>query len=304
LEPYGLDGKRVLVTGASSGIGYQLAQAFAAEGSELVLVARRRDRLEGLAERICALGGSRPLVVSADLSIRGEAARVAQEAVDALGAIEVLVNNAGGALGGSVWAVADRDEARADFEVDFWSPLALIGALVPDMRLRGEGAVVNVTSMRQVFGWPMFGHNTAAQAALALITETLRLELMPFGVHVIEVIPGPVDTPVQGPTKLIPGIVEAVHGRMGMAQPEEIAVLIVEAVRDRRDRVFCPEETTRALYENPIKLREEMVEDVKRMFSESPMPGEVIDHLVIGADDPMITQAREQWEADHATGVG
>jgi NAD(P)-dependent dehydrogenase (short-subunit alcohol dehydrogenase family) len=200
--------------------------------------------------------------------------------------------------------VADRDEARADFEVDFWSPLALIGALVPDMRLRGEGAVVNVTSMRQVFGWPMFGHNTAAQAALALITETLRLELMPFGVHVIEVIPGPVDTPVQGPTKLIPGIVEAVHGRMGMAQPEEIAVLIVEAVRDRRDRVFCPEETTRALYENPIKLREEMVEDVKRMFSESPMPGEVIDHLVIGADDPMITQAREQWEADHATGVG
>jgi short-subunit dehydrogenase len=304
LEPYGVDGKRVLVTGASSGIGYQLAQTFAAEGSELVLVARRRDRLEGLAERICALGGSRPLVVSADLSIRGEAARVAQEAVDALGTIEVLVNNAGGAVGGSVWAVADRDEARADFEVDFWSPLALIGALVPDMRLRGEGAVVNVTSMRQVFGWPLFGHNTAAQAALALITETLRLELMPFGVHVIEVIPGPVDTPVQGPTKLIPGIVEAVHGRMGMAQPEEIAVLIVEAVRDRRDRVFCPEETTRALYENPIKLREEMVEDVKRMFSESPMPGEVIDHLVIGADDPMITQAREQWEADHATGVG
>jgi len=298
-----LNGKRVLVTGASSGIGYCLAQAFATEGCELALVARRRNRLDALADRISSSGRRRPLVVPADLSSRGEAARAAREAIEALGPIDVLVNNAGSAVGGSVWAVADRDEARADFEVDFWSPLALIGHIVPGMRRRGEGTVVNVTSLRQAFAWPSFGHNTAAQAALALITETLRLELLRFGVHVIEVIPGPIDTAAQGPTGLIPGIVEAVHGRLGVAEPEEIASMIVDAVRHGRDRVFCPEETTRAAYENPIKLRKQIAEDVTRVYAQSPLPGEVIDHLVIGADHPLIVQARERWETEHATRV-
>lgn len=295
-----LKDKGVLLTGASSGIGYSLALALGAAGTRQVLVARRKERLEALADRIAATGGYRPLVVAADLSVRGEAARAAKEALSALDRIDVLVNNAGGAVGGSIWAVADADEARADFEVDFWSPLALIGAVVPEMRRRGDGTVVNVTSIRQVFAWPSFGHNTAAKAALALATETLRLELMRFGVYVVEVVPGPISTPSQGPTALLPGIAEVVHNRFGMAAPEEIAAMVVDAIQDRTDRVFCPAATTKAAYDEPVRFRAEIAEEVRRIFSDAEASDEMIDHLVVGSEHPLIVQAREAWEAEHA----
>src|SRR4051812_15502191 len=199
---YELGGRRALITGASSGIGWALARAFATEGAQLVLLARRLERLEALAESIAASGAPAPIAIKCDLSVRGAARAAADEVVARLGGVDVLVNNAGGAVGGSVWAVADGDEARTDFEVDFWSPLALVGALVPGMRQRGHGTVVNVTSIRQIVAWPSFGQNASAQSALAQVTETLRLELDRFGVHVVEVIPGPIETPAQGPTRL------------------------------------------------------------------------------------------------------
>jgi short-subunit dehydrogenase len=296
-----LDGKRILVTGASSGIGWSLAKAYAREGGDLVLLARRRERLDRLAGDIEAAGGRSPTTIVADLSVRGEANRAA-DAVLEDGPLDVLVNNAGGAVGGSVWAVADGDEARSDFEVDFWSPLALIGAFVPGMRRRGSGTVINVTSMRQVFAWPSFGQNTAAQSALALITETLRLELEPFDVKVVEVIPGPIETPVQGPTKLIPGIVDAIHGRLGTATPEELAEKIVAATVDHRDRVFCPEESGRRMYENPVQARASIAADARRVRAELPA-NEMIDTLVVGADHPLILTARQQWEDEQGAGA-
>jgi uncharacterized protein len=295
---YELGGKRVLLTGASSGIGWALAKAFATEGSELAVVARRRERLDLLAEQIATAGDRRPLVVAADLSVRGAAAEAAERVLREWPGVDVLVNNAGGAVGGSLWAVADGDEARSDFEVDFWSPLAMIGAVVPGMRRRGHGAVVNVTSIRQVVAWPSFGQNSAAQAALAVATETLRLELDRFGVNVVEVIPGPIETPVQGPTQLMPGIVDALHGRLGTATPVELAALIVEAVKMGSDRVFCPEESTRHMYEHPVEARAQIGADARRTLNELP-PDDAIDTLVIGADHPLVLSAREQWEREH-----
>jgi uncharacterized protein len=287
--------KKILVTGASSGIGRALAKAYAARGATLVLLARRRERLQRLAEEIEADGGMPPSTVICDLSIKGEAKRAADEILADHGGLDVLVNNAGGAVGGSVWAVADGDEARSDFEVDLWSPLALIGAFVPEMRRRGSGTVINVTSLRQVFAWPSFGQNTAAQAALASITETLRLELEPFQVKVVEVIPGPIETAAQGPTKLIPGIIDAIHGRLGTATPEELAEMVVTATIDHRDRVFCPEESGRRMYENPVQARADIAADARRVQAELPA-NEMVDTLVVGADHPLILTARQQWE--------
>jgi NAD(P)-dependent dehydrogenase (short-subunit alcohol dehydrogenase family) len=301
MPPERLNDKRILVTGASSGIGRALAKAYAVEGARLVLLARRRERLEQLAEEIETAGGRPPSIVVADLSVRGRAKDAAGEILEQ-GHLDVLVNNAGGAVGGSVWAVADGDEARSDFEVDFWSPLALIGAFVPEMRRRQSGTVINVTSMRQVFAWPSFGQNTAAQAALAVITETLRLELEPFGVRVVEVIPGPIETAVQGPTRLIPGIVDAIHGRLGSATPEELAEKIVAATIEHRDRVFCPEESGRRMYENPVEARAEIAADARRVRSELPV-SELIDTLVVGADHPLILTARRQWEEEQGQGA-
>lgn len=300
---YEVSGRRVLITGASSGIGWALAKEFAQAGAKLALLARRGERLEQLADEIHAASSARPVLWPVDLSIRGAAAAAAEAVEAELGPVDVLVNNAGGAVGGSIWAVADRDEARANFEVDFWSPLALIGSLVPEMRARGEGCVVNVTSLRQIITWPSFGHNSAAQAALAQITETLRLELMPYGIHVVEVIPGPIQTPAQGPTSLMPGITEAIHDRLGTATAQEISASIVQAVQRRDERVFCPEETTRRAYEDPVATRSQIAEDVRRVYGNLPA-NEMIDTLVIGADHPMILEARARWEAEHGDARG
>ena len=144
-------GARVVLTGASSGIGAELARVFAARGARLAITARRRERLEALADE---LGEPRALVFETDLSERGAAAELGREAEAALGGVDVLVNNAGGGVGGRIATVADRDEAREAFEVNYWSPLALVRALLPAMLERDAGMVVNVTSMAQVNTWP------------------------------------------------------------------------------------------------------------------------------------------------------
>ena len=126
-----LEGQRILVTGASSGIGRDLARQLAGRGARLAITARRRELLDALADDIEQQGRPRPAVLVADLLERGAAAGLAAEAQDALGAVDILVNNAGGGVGGTQWRVGDTDAAREAFELNFWSPLALTSALVP-----------------------------------------------------------------------------------------------------------------------------------------------------------------------------
>ncbi|MFI5290325.1 MAG: SDR family NAD(P)-dependent oxidoreductase, partial [Polyangia bacterium] len=153
-----LNGKRVLVTGASSGIGRALSKALAQAGAKLAIAARRVGALEALADEIALAGGARPVVLTADLSARGEAERLGARAIEALGAVDILVNNAGVGAGGAQVVMGDADEARALFETNYWAPLALTRALVPEMRKRGAGAVVNVASIGAVTPMPFAGH--------------------------------------------------------------------------------------------------------------------------------------------------
>jgi NAD(P)-dependent dehydrogenase (short-subunit alcohol dehydrogenase family) len=142
-----MQGKRVLLTGASSGIGRALAAELAARGALLVLAARRADLLEELAEEIAADGHRRPEVIPADLSEPGAAQALATAALSALdGSLDVLINNAGASLTGAQSMIGDMPDARAVFEVNLWSPLALTAAVVPVMRTAGAGIIVNVTS--------------------------------------------------------------------------------------------------------------------------------------------------------------
>ena len=231
--------RNVLLTGASSGIGRALALELAAGGNRLALVARRRELLDDVASAIEARGAPRPVVMPADLAVPGEARRVAEAAVQALGEVDVLINNAGGGAGGVTWRASDGPQARESFEVNYWSPLALISAVVPQMLERGSGTIVNVTSLAQVMTWPAMGPYTATKAALGLATETLRLELAGTGVHVVEVIPGPVDTAMQAESALLSGLAEALR-TAPVGNPQQLAKMIATGIDRGTDRLVYP----------------------------------------------------------------
>lgn len=200
-----LKGKTALLTGASSGIGRALAKELAGAGVRLAVSARRADALASLADDIERAGGVRPEVLPADLSKRGQARRLAERASTALGRVDVLINNAGVGIGGAQHVIGDDEIAREMFETNYWSALALVAALVPGMRERGQGAVVNVESMGAVLPMPLAGHYASTKAALSLCSETLRLELRGAGVHVFSVLPGPVETGMLAEYREVPG---------------------------------------------------------------------------------------------------
>lgn len=295
-----LQDRRVLITGCSSGIGSALAREVARRGARLAVVARRQALLEELADEIESQGMPRPAVIVADLSKRGAAAELAVRADSELGGVDILINNAGGGVGGSQWAVGDRDEARDAFEINFWSPLALTRALVPGMLERGAGAVVNVTSMGRVMTWAGMGHYCATKAAFGTATETLRLELTGTGIHVMEVIPGPTDTATQGETRLVPGISEALK-RSPLGQPEELARLIVRGLERRRSVLVYPR-LLGAAYFLPSATRWYVRLMTSRLEREPGYASIRQDPRVVRSGsmgDDEAREARAAWEQEH-----
>jgi short-subunit dehydrogenase len=212
----------------------------------------------------------------------------------------VLVNNAGGGVGGQVPAVGDRDEARDAFEVNLWSPLAFVRALAPAMVERGSGAIVNVTSMAQVSTWPGFGMYASTKAALAVATETLAMELADSGVHVMEVIPGPVDTAVQGETRLAPGI-ERMLSRVPLGDAAVLARLIADALERGRTRLVYPRRAALA-YVLPALARRDTRRVAARVARElDPAVREGLGSLVVrtgSMGDDVTRTAREAWERE------
>lgn len=234
-----LDGARVLLTGASSGIGRELARRLAAEGALLVVAARRRELLEELCDEIAVAGHHRPLAVPTDLSVPGSAASLAAATLDIFGhEIDAVINNAGASLTGAQSRIGDAATARAVYEVNLWSPLALSAALLPTMLASGKGAVVNVTSTVQSIPLPMLGYYGSSKSALAQLTRSLRLELIDTPIRVVEVVPGATDTPLRdieelpwktSPPKTLPPV-----------SPQSSATAIVRGLKRGANRVVYP----------------------------------------------------------------
>jgi short-subunit dehydrogenase len=180
-----------IVTGASSGIGERIARRLAARGYRTVLVARRADRLEGLAEELSAHAPSAavPLDLAAAAGVEPAFARI----VAAHGPADVLVNNAGFGRYGTFLEHADA-EHRSLMEVNYFAAVAAIRAVLPGMIGRRAGHVINIASMSTKMGpWGHAGY-AAAKAALVSLTQTLAGEHEGDGVHFSYVNPGIVDT--------------------------------------------------------------------------------------------------------------
>ena len=245
-----LSDAHVLLTGASSGVGRRLARRLAERGALLVLCGRRPALLEELAEEIAEAGGREPIVLAVDLARRGTAAELAATAKARLGRVDFLINNAGSNLHGCPSEVGDRTEARELFELNVWSPLALVRELVPDMRRRGAGVVVNVTSLAIVAPFPAVGHYCASKAALSLATQSLRLELRATGVEVLEVLLGPIDTPGSRANRTLAGA-ERWLDSAKPGDPDKAAAAIARAIERGRRRLVYPRRMA-VSYELPV----------------------------------------------------
>ncbi len=188
---------RVLVTGAGSGIGRATAEVLTERGHEVVATARRADALEGLEAAQCLA-----LDVTSDESV---AACVADA-----GAIDVLVNNAGITETGPM-ETYPHEVLLKMFETNVFGPMRMIRALVPSMRERGEGVVVNVTSVEGRVAAPLAGGYCGTKHALEALSESLAFEVGHFGVRVVIVEPG----------YIAPGMRNAIrHGEDGTVYEE------------------------------------------------------------------------------------
>jgi short-subunit dehydrogenase len=238
-----LRGKKVLITGASRGIGEAVARALAAEGAALALSARGLEALEALADSIAGRGAVRPSVLAVDLAERGEAEALAARTLAALGNVDILINNAAAEGEGSYSEAGDDEHARELFETNYWSPMALTRALVPPMIARGSGAVVNVSSLGAITPFPRTGHYPSTKAALAIATEALRVELSGSGVHVVLVFPGLVNTPMFRDFKARPDLGTKMRRNLGfmpVGRATALAQLLVSALRRERKTIVYP----------------------------------------------------------------
>ena len=187
-------GKRVLITGASSGVGAALARALAAQGAVVGLIARRRDRLaEVLAD--CQNAAPESTMWVADLADAPAVGPLALQAWDTLGGVDVLVNNAAIPKRRAVTAL-DPDEVEAVMRVNFFAPMRMTLAVLPRMLERGRGTIVNVSSVGGRLGIIHESAYSASKFALCGWSEAMAVDLHGTGVSVKLIEPGPVDTEI------------------------------------------------------------------------------------------------------------
>jgi uncharacterized protein len=201
--------KRVtLITGASAGIGTELARVFASNGHRLAIVARRADRLAALAAEITAAGKGAPIVISCDLEAADCGDRIAAALAAAGVEVEFVVNNAGFGLMGRA-AELDRAEQLGIIAVNIRA-LTDLSLRFADSVIRNRGGILNVASIAGFLPGPGMAVYYASKAYVLSFTEALRGELGPQGVRVTALCPGPVPTEFQSRAGFEPGFDSAV----------------------------------------------------------------------------------------------
>ena len=176
--------KVVLITGCSTGIGRDLAQQLTQAGYTVVATARKTETLDDLSAAL-----KLPLDVTQSASVNNAVARVLQQ----FGRIDVLVNNAGYALRGALEEIPD-EQVQQMFDVNVFGVLRMIRAVAPHMREQRTGRIINISSIAGKLSTPANGTYSATKFALEALNDALRLELLPFGIHVISIEPGAIKT--------------------------------------------------------------------------------------------------------------
>lgn len=227
----------VIVTGASTGIGAATARRFARAGWAVVAAARSEAKLQQLVADIEAAGGC-ALAAPADVTRQEDITRLVTQALAAFGRIDVLINNAGVGISGTLDSL-DLDALAYTLKLNVLAPIAALQAVAPVMKRQGGGVIVNVSSMIEAAAVPYMSGYGASKAALGYLSDAAAIELDPYNIAVIRVLPGITETEFNA-NLLKSGEatpLETLFERAGLlkaATAERVADAIWDAVASRR----------------------------------------------------------------------
>jgi short-subunit dehydrogenase len=224
-----VSGKTVMITGASSGIGRATALKIGRAGGTVLLVSRTREKLEELAGEIDDLGGV-AYAHPCNLTDLDDIDRMAAEVLEQHEAVDVLINNAGKSIRRSVDRTYNRfHDYQRTMQVNYFGPVKLILALLPSMRERKSGHIINISTIGLQVNTPRFAAYVASKAALDAFSRSMAPEVIGDGVHVTTIYMPLVRTPMIAPTKH--------YERFPTLTPDEAADMICEAIRKRPKRI-------------------------------------------------------------------
>ncbi|HEX8975170.1 MAG TPA: SDR family NAD(P)-dependent oxidoreductase [Solirubrobacteraceae bacterium] len=282
-----VQGRTVMITGASSGIGEAAARKVGRAGGIVLLVARSADKLEALAEEVRELGGD-AFAHPCDLTDPDDVDRMASEVLAEYGHVDVLVNNAGKSIRRSINRSYDRfHDYQRTMQLNYFAPVKLILDLLPTMRRQGAGHIVNVSTIGLQVNTPRFAAYLASKAALDAFSRSIGPEVIGDGVHITTVYMPLVRTPMIAPTKI--------YDRLPTLSPDQAAEMIVEALRKRPKKVATALGNLGQLTYAIAPGAQDLI--VNRAYQLFPEGGENQDHL------DRRTQAEQRAFAQATRGV-
>ncbi|AOB32386.1 oxidoreductase [Bordetella sp. H567] len=232
-----VQGKRILITGGSSGIGLETARALAGKGAKVFIVGRRG---KVVAQAVAALrgAGGQAEGTDADVTTPEGRTRALVGARTWLGGLDILINNAGGVRAGRLEDTPEAD-IRQMVEVNLLSPILLARAALPDLRAAGDGMIVNVASGIALVGVPFYTTYAAVKAGISHFGEALRRELKGEGVHVLTIYPAATDTPMMTSSHAGPdlGFVREPASAVAQAIVEGIETAAFQVIRGGETRL-------------------------------------------------------------------
>jgi NAD(P)-dependent dehydrogenase (short-subunit alcohol dehydrogenase family) len=230
-----LEGRTAVVTGAASGIGLSVVEAFAAEGMRVVMADIDEDNLRPQAARL-AEHGAEVMAITVDVSDPDAVERVAEAAVERFGKLHVAVNNAGVVNGGYSWEIPLEDWHRV-ISIDLWGVIHGIRAFVPRILASGEeGHVVNTSSMAAVLALGRLGPYTVAKHGVLGLSDVLRAEFASL------------DAPI-GVSVVMPGMIKTGMNPVGTVSSATVAANVLDAIRQGRSYVFTDDHSDDAVEE-------------------------------------------------------
>jgi NAD(P)-dependent dehydrogenase (short-subunit alcohol dehydrogenase family) len=225
-----LEGRTAVVTGAASGIGLAVVEAFVAAGMRVVMADIDEDNLGAHASRL-ADDGADVLAVSADVRNPEDVERVGAAAIERFGKLHIAVNNAGVVNGGYSWEIPLEDWHRV-LDIDLWGVIHGIRSFVPRILASGEeGHVVNTASMAAVLTMGQLGPYTVAKHGVLGLSDVLRAELASLGAPI-------------GVSVVMPGMIKTGMNPIGTVSAATVAINVLDAIRRQRSYVFTDDHST------------------------------------------------------------